>query len=74
MKVSKETIQPVPPPPLPSEYRLVLTEEEFFVLKAALAVAKFPEVREKLDRFSPIRNIDSDSVLYKMHTTLYDFT
>lgn len=70
MKISKELTAPLPPP---CEYHLVLTAEEFQVLRAAVSVARFDEVKEKLDQFSPIIVDKPDNVLYKMHSTLYNY-
>lgn len=70
MKISKEFTAPLPPP---CEYHLVLTAEEFQVLRAAVAVAKFPDVRDKLKKSSPIIIEKSDDVLYKMHSAMYNY-
>lgn len=70
MKVSKEVAKPIPPP---VEYHLVLSEEEYEVLKAAVAVANFSEVRRALEQRSSVHVDRSDDLMYKMHNTFYDW-
>lgn len=45
MIISKEV-----PPPVQTDYRLILTEEEFRVVIAALGVADFKDINDYLDR------------------------
>lgn len=70
MKISKELITPVTPPPV--EYHLVLTEEEYQVIKAAIAVSKFNQVRESLTRChtNPEIVVNTEELLCQMHKTL----
>jgi len=67
LKISKEIAKPFPPP---MEYHLVLTEEEYQVLKAAIAVGKFGDIRSSLEKSCPIIIDRPDDVLYKLHNPI----
>lgn len=67
MKISKEVQKPVPPP---CEYYLVLNEEEYQVLKATLAVGRFADIRNYLEKSCPIIINRPDDILYNMHNEI----
>jgi hypothetical protein len=70
LKISKEIAKPFPPP---MEYHLVLTEEEYQVLKAAVSVAEFSKLRNRLDFSCPIVINRPDDILYKLHNEFEDW-